>query len=155
MKRLTIVLAVLGSMAVLAGCGSDDGGGQASAQGEAPTRREYIAAADAICVEATERIEAGYADFIGDRGGRPSQAQLREAVETVLVPGLRERLAELRALEQPQGDAAELEDFFAASEEGIESVEADPETMLGGSEYPFAEAARLAKLYGLVECRKA
>lgn len=153
MKRLTIMLAVLMLMAVAAGCG--DGDGETSAQGDAPTKREYIAEADAICVAATERIESRYAELSGDQNGRPTQAQLREAVETVLVPGMRERLDELRALAQPVGDAAELEAFFAASEEALEAVESNPERMLGGGSYPFAEAAKLAKLYGLVECRKA
>jgi hypothetical protein len=91
---------VIGTMLVVAagfaGCGGDD-----DDSGSRLSKEAYIAKADAICEQANQReTKSGV-----PAGGREIDDP---RVQRIVVAGLRETLADLRELEVPEGDEAEV-----------------------------------------------
>jgi len=143
---------VVAFVAAVAACGGDDAGGV-----EAPTKAEWIAAADAICAEDNAELalipEPQTPEEMGEAGVRATEIQ-------------RAGLAEVRALIPPEGDEAAIEEILDAVEavidwgaEFIEAVAAGDEAkagelLHGEGERLTEEAIQLAKDYGLQECLK-
>jgi hypothetical protein len=136
----------------LAACGDDD---------EGPSKAEYIEKADAVCAAADPKL-----DEIWRKGGPEPSPKQAQAVLQELAPEERKLLAELRALEKPEGDQDEIDRIWAARERGVEELEAaarspasaaafvesDPGGEGEGQEGGYDEAARLASVYGMVDC---
>ena len=106
MTRLLLVLAVC--LAVLAGCGGDDGGGEGN--GDGPTRQQFVDDANRICREGEQRIDeltSGAQEKI-QAAGSPEERQ--KAVADVLEDTVAEyrpyldRLADLEAPSDLQDD---------------------------------------------------
>ncbi len=93
----------------VAACGGDDAGG-----GEALTKAEWIAAADAICVGVDEELglipEPQTPEEMGEAGVRVWEIH-------------RAGLAELRALTPPEGDEAAVEGILDAAEAWLDWCE--------------------------------
>lgn len=136
----------------LAACGDDDKG---------PSKSEFIEKADAVCAAADPNL-----DDIFRKGGSDSSPKQAQAVLQELSPEEKKLLEDLRAVEKPEGDQDEIDRIWAARERGIQELDAaarSPETALAflesdpggegeGQTGGYDEAARLASVYGMVDC---
>lgn len=148
-------LAVLAAVVmVAAGCGSDsDTSGNDSST---LTKAEFLKQGNAVCAKGNEEIEAGFEEFSEEHNlsekKQPSQAQLEEAIESILIPGIRKQIDGLEALGAPSGEEAEVEAILSAAEEALEKGEEDPSVLAGETNGPFIKANKLAREYGLAKC---
>jgi hypothetical protein len=135
---------------IAVGCGSSDDSTSSL------TKAEFIAQADAICKKGNAEIESDFEAFAKENGLKenqePSKAQGVELVETTLVPNIQGQADELRALDPPSEDEAEVTAMLDSLDEGIEEAEADPEALFASKTDPFGPANKIAKEYGLKVC---
>ena len=156
-KTLMALFAALAALALIAGCG---GGSDSSSSTEAAksslTKAEFLKQGNAICARGNKEIGEGFEEFGKEhhlsKKNQPTQAQLEEAAEEVLIPKIRHELDEIRALGAPSGEEAEVEAVLAAAEKGLAKGEENPGAMIEEGEGPFEEANELAREYGLVKC---
>jgi hypothetical protein len=151
-KRVIALLAALAALAlIVAGCG---GGSDSTESTSSLTKAEFVKKGNAICAKGNEEIEEGFEEFGKEHGfskeKEPSEAELEEAVETVLVPKINKELESIRALGPPDEEAEAILD---AAEEALEKGEGDPKQFLKEeSAGPFAKANKLSREYGLTKC---
>jgi hypothetical protein len=159
------------ALALLAGCG-DDGGEAVTTDVDAlvPSKRDYVVQADTICGRAGQSIqteaevflgidssdfeltESGEIVFLPGRAPRP--AEVRRFGTEVVLPTLREQLADLRALTPPAGDEETVSAIYDRAERGIERLEANPDAFTDSDAVRSAltEARRLGRRYGFFDC---
>jgi hypothetical protein len=156
-KVLTLALASLALVAV--GCGGGDDStttdtgtsGATGASGAPLTKEAFIAQADAICKESGDAIDKQANQFFS--GQEPSDAEIEQFANEVVIPGLHEQVDAIRALTPPEGDEDQIDAMLNAVNEATDRAEADPSLLRASdSESPFAEANQLAQDYGLKEC---
>lgn len=143
-QRMVLVAATAAIGLLAAGCGGD--GGNAGA----PSKEDYIAAADRIC-----------SDFNAELGRVVEEAQAsgtspaRFVIEE-MVPLYRDEFARLRELTPPEGDEQAVSAIFDAGEEGVDQIEEDPAAFVrggGAQAIPgLAQASDLAADYGFEVC---
>ncbi len=125
------------------------------AAGEAPTRAEYIAEADAICAEHFERAEA----LAEPSEDLESQANFYEEGLSINE----DLLARLRALEPPAEDRETVEEFLLKIGELNQAVEGFIEALRAGDAAAIDSAAQqidslatevtgIAEAYGFADC---
>jgi hypothetical protein len=141
----------LGFALFAAGCGSDDG--------DTMTRQEWVAAADAICVEMNTQLEG-----ISEPQTIDEIAAAQSQVEDVWRAGL----ADLKGLALPSDDeeaaaqvidafdvlvsaSVEWGDAFVAAGE-MEEMSPEVEALFRELDAASADAVRLAGSYGLEHC---
>jgi hypothetical protein len=141
--KTTVVMLVALSLLVVGCIGGDDGGDDV-------TKEEFIEAADAICADYTEQIDAVTADL-------PADTSIEAAAEVLVddaLPLLRAQIDELRELDLPADDADELEqlwdDLDAETDRLEAALEDDPESAL--VEDTFVDENAFAEEYGMQEC---
>jgi hypothetical protein len=151
--RILLLLAgLLVTGLIAAGCGGDEGDdedGGATAAEEAPSKQEYVAAADRICTEADIRFQRAFggAEERSDPGAR--EAFVTEA----LVPIYRHMFDELQGLTPPEGDEEAVGEIYDKGEQGVDQIEDDPSAFLESGRSPsLDEAAGLATEYGFEVC---
>ncbi len=138
--RFGVVAAV--SLGV-AGCGSD---GNESVP-EAPTKAEFVERANEICDRANQVLREAMVDAFGS--GEPGDEAGIRFTHEVWVPNLRQQDRDLRQLEWPSGDRAEIESMLDDVLRAADRVEADPAL---ASEGPFDEVTRRLTDYGIGLC---
>jgi hypothetical protein len=144
--RLAILLTALAAFA--AGCGDDDddGGGD----GGQLSHEELITQADAICTEGGNQINADAREF-----SKANFDDLDGLVHTIIVPGYRDQIDQLRELQPPAEDKAQYDRFVNGFEDGVEQLDATPEDINGGKAFTtFVEARGEAKDLGMVSCSR-
>ena len=115
MTRKLSILALLFALAValpVVGCGDDDdgdaggdGGTTTSAGGGEPlSKQEFISQADRICAQGDAEIDRAGQEFAGTSG-----EEVDELVLTVIAPGYRDQIEQIRELTPPEGDEAEID----------------------------------------------
>jgi hypothetical protein len=151
-KRFIALLAALAALAlVVAGCGSS---GSSTESTSSLTKAEFVKKGNAICAEGSKEINQGFEKFAKENGfsekKQPSQAELEEAVETIVIPGIRKEIEGIRALGPPDEEAEAVLD---AAEEALEKGEENP-SLLAKEESagPFAKVNKLSREYGLTKC---
>jgi hypothetical protein len=170
-RGLAAALAVV--LVALSGCGGgDEEGGSAAADVDlpAPSKRDYIVQADTICAQAEQGLQTeaeiafgiGASDFtvapsgkiIFKPGRRPANAEIRAFGEDVVIPRLREQLAELRALTPPAGDERRIAVVYDTAETGIDELAADPARFNdeGSVARALSRARGAARSYGFFDC---
>ena len=161
MTRKLSILALLIALAValpVVGCGDDDdddaggdGGTTTSAGGGEPlSKQEFISQADRICAQGDAEIDRGGQEFAGTSG-----EEVDELVLTVIAPGYRDQIEQIRELTPPEGDEAEIDEFLNTFEDGIEQLEADPSQLANGEALKtIVEARSLAFEYGFKSCAR-
>jgi len=137
--------------AIAAGCGSSSDDSTSSL-----TKAEFIAQADAICKKGNDEIETDFEAFAKENGVQeneePSKSQGVEISETILVPNIENQSEELRELEVPTADEAEISAMLDSLDQGVEEAEEDPEALFTSKSDPFGPANKKAKEYGLKVC---
>jgi len=154
----------------LASCGDGGGGATTDAETLVPSKRDYIVQADTICGQSEQGVQTeaevslgiGASDFevapSGEikfkPGRRPSDAAIRAFGTDVVVPRLRDQIADLRALTPPTGDEQAVAEIYDAAEAGVEKLAADPALFNdeGAVSRELNQAERLARSYGFFDC---
>ena len=142
------LLAVATAGLLLAACGDEDSG---------PSKAEYIERADAVCAKIDPKVDAALRSArANDDDPAIAQRGLQEA-----LPHERQMLADLRALEKPDGDAEKIDRIWDARQKGVDAAQAasrDPDaalafiTLEGDGDKVFNEYLAFAGEYGLVQC---
>ncbi|MBM3667300.1 MAG: hypothetical protein FJW90_07445 [Actinobacteria bacterium] len=149
--RLPLMLLMLLVSAALlaAGCGEDgDGGGEGG--GEELSKEEFVAQADEICAEGDAKIDEGGKAFAGTTGGK-----VEELVGTVVAPGYRDQIAQLRELEPPADEADEVEEWLDTFEQGVDELADSPKELAGGAALDtIVESRGMASELGLGACAR-
>jgi hypothetical protein len=155
-KPLMALFAALAALALVAGCGSGSDSSSTEATASSLTKADFLKQGNAICAKGNKEIEQGFEEFGKEhkfsKTNEPTQAELEEAAEEVLIPNIRQELDAIRALGAPSGEEAEVEKVLAAAEKGLKQGEEDPGAMIKEGEGPFKEANQLAREFGLVKC---
>lgn len=158
-------------LALVAGCGGGDGGGVTTeAAALIPSKRDYIVQADTICGRAEQGVQteaeialgidandftiAPSGEIVFKPGRRPSDARIRAFGTEVVIPRLREQVAELRALTPPSADEQRVAEIYDTAERGIERLAADPASFNdeGAVSRALNQARRLSRSYGFFDC---
>lgn len=155
-KPLIALFAALALLAiVVAGCGGGSDSTNTDATTSSLTKAEFLKQGNAVCAKGNKEIEEGFEEFEKENGlqnKRPTNAQLTEAIETIVIPKVRQQIEGVKALGAPSGEEAEVEAITDAAEEALEKGEEDPAALAGGKADPFTKANKLANEYGLVKC---
>ena len=133
----------------LSACGGDSG----------PSKDAFIEEADAICAEASDRSEETARDeFSNQEDPRPDEVL---AAVKKLIPIQRESIADVRALEMPEDDEAEINDLLDQADAALDDAEEEVDTPAEAvavvqssdtPEDPFYEVNRAMADYGFEEC---
>lgn len=149
-------LVLLALALALAGCGGGGGSTESSESTSALSKAEFVKKGNAICASTEKEIEANVEKFTKEQNFSatkpPSEKQIAELAEQVLVPKVRQQLDEIRALGTPSGDEGEVEAILAAAEEALRETEANPSVFGKGGVGPFAKVNKLSREYGLTVC---
>jgi hypothetical protein len=131
-----------------AACGDDESPFTATGV----TKPQYVSDGDQICREAERSLDAVSRELARDaRGGDPASDDVARAAEEEVIPIVRDRIADLRALEPPPGDEEEVDRIYDAAEDALAEIEERPERAEQADEV-FREASRLASEYGFQDC---
>lgn len=129
-------------------CGGDDESSAPAPAAEALSKADFVAEANEICASGNGEILTALEEFPDE----PSDEELEQAAEEVLVPNLQQQHDDIAALGVPEGDEDAVQAILDALQSGIDAVEEDAATLLASDDDPFDEANDLAGSYGLEEC---
>jgi hypothetical protein len=153
-KRSLAMLASVVALAILvAGCG---GAGNL----ETLTKTEYEKVAEALCAKDRRQMSEDLQAFSSQHhlaGGKRSDAQTRELVEEVVLPGLRSEVEEIQDLPIPPGDAHHLKMMLGKLKRGLKEGEADPGGFFRANKSEFSEFSEgwiMAREYEVDQCGK-
>jgi hypothetical protein len=134
--------ATVAAGALLIACGGDD---------DELTKAQLIEQADAICKRGNEEInDAANKAFPGNR--QPSEAEATKFAEETLIPNVQNQIDEVRDLNPPSADEAQVTAFLDEAQQALDRVEDDPTILFGGGQSPFARANQMGQDYGFKEC---
>lgn len=139
---ILLSLTVIGALAV-AGCsGSDD-------SSDALTKTEFIAQADEICKGASDSLK----DAQTELGADATKDDYVAFINDTYLPELKDESSALKELTPPSEDEGAVDEIIASLDDGIDSIESDPEILLTeGADDPLADATEQAKTFGLEVC---
>ncbi len=135
LTALFAAFAIVIAAFAVAGCGGDDD--------DTDSKEEFIAQADEICESGDAEIEQQALEL-------GTGADENTLVTTVIVPGTRDQVEQIRALTPPEGDEDEIAEFLDTFDRGLDELEDDP-SILSKAE-TIAEARQLATGYGFKSC---
>lgn len=148
MTRTVLLPALLLSLSpLLLACGGGEEADAPSPQAEPLSKADFVAQADEICATGNQEI----ATAIQGASDEPSEQEVAQIAEEVLVPNTQQQHDDIAALGAPEGDEDEVQAILDAFQEGIDVVSEDPASLLS-SDDPFGEATDLAEAYGLAQC---
>lgn len=151
MKRgILAVLAAAAVMALLAGCGGDDG------ETASLTKAQFVDQANAICKEVIKEKN----DLVNElfeqyqKEGKSLELEPKEAGEVAAeaLPPVADLPDKLRELGTPEGDEEQVEAIADSYEQGVSEMEEDPGRIYAAN-YPFKKGDELAEKYGLNACK--
>lgn len=153
---LSVVALVLGLM--IAGCGSDHGGGDndhATIESSSLSKKEFIKKADAICQARVSEAHEEFEAFVKRKKvatASPSEQVVlaNEVVDTVIRPPLERQIAEIRHIGAPVGDEDQVAAILIAMQKALDEGQTNPTGVIGGN--GFARSSALARRYGLAVC---
>ena len=128
------------------------GGGQASGS---PAKTKFVKSANAICEQGRKKLLVEVVTYVKQHGGDPSAAGGKvttEALQAVFLPKVQAQVDQIRALDPPAGDEAQVEAILDAMQAGIDKSKEVPVAPTNGFGPYFKRSAALAKDYGLESC---
>lgn len=131
---------------VVVGCG----GGASSETAGAITKAEFISQADAICAETNQAMEDKVQATFGG-GSQPGKAEQEAFVTETILPSIEGDLEKVRALPEPAGDEAAIDQFLSDAEKGVAEAKKDPEGF-PKSAPSLQKSSGEAAAYGLKVC---
>ena len=152
------LLAALGALAV-AGCGGDDdttdttagASGASGVSGAALTEQEWLTQADAICAAGNKEIDQAGNDLFG--GQQPTDAQIEQFANDVLIPNVQGQHDAIEALTPPETMADDVTQLLDDLDAALNEVRDDPSSIAASDNAgPFAQVNQEAKDLGLKEC---
>lgn len=133
-------------------CGQDSGSEPATTAtatpADAPTKAEYITEADAICTSMQQEFQAAALQLNANPEDVAALGTFQDAA-TALV---RDHVSQLRALTQPVGDEAVLENVYSELDGAADTIESTPTADLLTINDPFENADAAAQEYGFTVC---
>jgi hypothetical protein len=157
LRRAAAVALLTGAVAV-AGCGGGDGKATATTPpttGTAPTKAQYISAAEKICKATADKIAAAATTLraSADKTGTLPVAKVTSFLTKTSLPAYDAMLDDLRALTPPKGDEKTIDGYIAALAGAIDTAKADPvRYSKNGAPDPFDAANSRAIDYGMKVC---
>jgi len=148
MKRLAFLLPVallIAGFAAGCGGGSDDSD---SGSSDAAAKTAFITKADDLCATSNKQIQVAVTKELGNK--KPTKAIIISITRDSIVPGLEAQLKQLKALEPPSGDNAELDTFLSAFSDDIQNIKKNPSSAVSGN--PMESSTNAAKNYGFDNC---
>lgn len=145
MNQRTVVICLLATAMIAAGCGGGSSGSSLS-------KPRFIQLADALCEETREEIARRYqlaAEANPGPDGRP-RATPEALIESAALPPVRKQAQTLTGLNPPE--AEDVHAVVEMIEEVVDDLESDPRLALSGAGRPFAKAERVARQYGFRVC---
>lgn len=154
-RILALLAGGLLSVLLVAGCGGDSGAGATTAP--PLSKAEFIKRADAACTQRVEEARTkffAYGRSVAKANESPAEREehVTTVAETIIVPELRQQIADVRALGAPKGDEGQVSAILSAIEKGIAKAKAHPKQAIEESEILLEPAGKLAKAYGLQVC---
>ncbi|MGN6217440.1 MAG: hypothetical protein ACTHN7_10880 [Solirubrobacterales bacterium] len=146
------LLALAGTIAAIALVGGGCGGGGGDST-SAVTKVQYVNKVDALCEE-REKERSQKFNAVASKlkpGEVLSHAKQARMIETIIFPSYEKMIKNVKSLEAPAGDEAEIEELIKAMEKAQKKLEADPRQAVT-STVMFEEADALARKYGLEHC---
>lgn len=151
--RGATVVALLGVVAVLAGCG---GGSSTSNGSEASlTKAQFVKKGDQICERNYTRREQVLAGYLAkaEKEGQLPLAKQEEVLVDQIMPIFREESEQLNELGLPTSETQKAEEILKGLEAAIAAVESEPDVALTkGTRVQFAAVENLAHSYGFEFC---
>ncbi|HKB52255.1 MAG TPA: hypothetical protein VKC63_12625 [Solirubrobacterales bacterium] len=168
----TAFMAAAVVIATFAGCGGGSGSstadtGQASSEASAPpqttrnpektaapqtnpAKAAFIEQANAACKARAKQVqEKGNRAFREHGTKAEGKIFKRILINDVIIPEFEGEIHDLEALESPPGDEKQIERILAAIHHIVHQVETNP---AAEGYYPYHDAERLSKAYGIPEC---
>jgi len=143
MRFRILPVCLLAVAALVSGCGGGDDGPPAL------TNDVFITKADKICaqgeVDLQDRVRATFGN------DAPTEEEGITFTTTETIPLLNLQIEGLRALTPPDGDEETVNEIWDAMEDGVKTLQDNPETALSGTD-PMADAMELARSYGFRSC---
>lgn len=150
----------MSSLLLLAGCGGDDSSSR-EATAPAPTKRQFLREAHAVCYRFSKKQVRRVEAFTKDHGLDPAEPDRRERerlIGAIVIPAAEEKLADLRELQPPQGEEKKVETLLRAIEKGIRDAKAHPRWLAAPTpahEQPFETGMEMWLEYGDWLCGQA
>lgn len=152
------IVALLGIVAVVAGCGSGGSSTDATPGGAdaSLTKAQFVKQGDQICrrnYTKREKLLVGYLAKAKREGAPPPEAVQEEVLVDQVMPIFREESEELNELGLPTKETEKAEAVLRALEGAIAAVESEPDVAIKqGTKVQFARAEKLAHSYGFEFC---
>lgn len=154
-SKTVVATFITGVALFAAGCGGGDSttdsgaSGASGASGSAAlTKDEFITQADALCKTGDEVINTAGQAF---GSSQPSGAELKQFVDTTLVPTIQSELDGIKSLTPPAGDEDQVNQIVTDVEDALAQTKDDPSSVLQQTG-PFDKANQDAGDYGLKVC---
>jgi hypothetical protein len=151
-------VAALVLLLVAGGCG---GGEETNEEAAAPTKRQFLREAHAVCYRFSKK-QVRHVEAFTERHGldpaEPDQRERERLIAAVVIPAAEGKLEELKKLQPPQGDEKKVETLLRAIEKGIRDAEAHPAWLAAPTpahEQPFEHGMELWLDYGDWLCGQA
>jgi hypothetical protein len=160
-RVIPVVVALVGAI----GCGEDRSSGfSARADGDAISKREYVARSNAHCERTGQKADGAFKRIVGQP--QPTPGEEREFMvktprffQQAAIPAIRENVDRRAALPAPDGDEQEIEAIIAAGRKalaGFEEIAADRAKLRALFEGEILDPARrfdaLSREYGIDKC---
>ena len=151
--------ALLLGLLTVVGCGG--GESQPTSTTEGITKDQWVKKAFALCERLSHHQQYGQYAFERAHGmkvGEPGQRELEQFNAVYVMPYVKRKIKELRALPVPEGEQGKIEEILKAMEEGIRESKAHPAWLAAPSKahpIPFTKATELATAYGIWDCGQA
>ncbi|HET8861826.1 MAG TPA: hypothetical protein VFM94_01075 [Solirubrobacterales bacterium] len=135
-----------------AGCGSEDGDGDASVT--EVTKAGYLKQANAACRRARAGIWGRVSEFLDERrGDKPHEALYAELTHLVLLPTVESEMEGVRALRPPPGEDERIDELLFIEESALtELVFMQRIPSIQFAKRRFIESGKQLRAYGLPAC---
>lgn len=145
-------------VAFASGCGGGGGSSSGATEDTVATnglsKSQYLKKADEVCVRIRTRTTFRFqaAENRAAKEGQNPEKRFATAVAEAVVPGIEEKIKELRKLGAPKGGEAQVEAFIDAQQTAVDQLKNGSITTYGDLEKPLEPAEKLGSAYGYETC---